>query len=323
MLRTSIPRTIYSFLTHSNLQRSSFGHTPRAFINSPISQISQRSFNSNPLNQTTQSKKLELKKWTIIGGLTALGTTGALLYSQYRKTNPYDSIIRIGDFQVLPNGILLPGHFDVSKINEYENKYEICDTLKKEISKIFENSNFNEMKEFINNRGSEFLIPMTDLNPWTSNLNSIYETALVESKRRWSEEELLFIFNYYIENSEEAKVTKINLLHMLVRTELNPRSLKNTLIKKTLEINPELLKERLVLDKGLDMTPAEMAIRTSYNESLMFYLLDESKKLLKDFSNEEKEKLLFHARWLLKGGVQDTVSMGERLIEHIQNLPTR
>lgn len=92
------------------------------------------------------------------------------------------------------------------------------------------------------------------------------------------------------------------------------------LLKAAVERNPQLLNERMKLGEGLDMTPVEMTIRTSYNESLMNFMLS---KYLKTFvlTSEDKTKLLSHAKWLSDSTVDSTALMGERLIKKIENPP--
>lgn len=310
-----VSRLIYS--TSFSIKPSLLKNTkPSVFL------ISKRSFSSlGPVTTSIPKKKSLFNKWILGSAVTAIGI-GILTYFKKEKANQLGNVIQIGDMQLLSNGVLLPGHFDISKINDDMKKYDLCETLKKELSEVFMNPDFNEIKKFINKKGTLFMIPMIDPNPWTSNLMTIYETALTSTKRRWSEEELLFIFNYYLQNSEEAHVTKINLLHLLVRTQLSiSDDLRIKIIKNAIEKNPELLKQRLVLNEGLDMTPAEMAIRTSYNKALMHYLLGETTKHIGHFSEEEKKKLISHASWLLRSGMQCNVSLGKHMIKIIKELP--
>lgn len=228
----------------------------------------------------------------------------------------------ISGMQVLANGVLLPSSFDPSQIEEYQLKASQCQKLKDELLLEFKRSNLIELKELFEKRGKEFLTEMFYADPWKNisyKNKSIFEVALEEMKYNFSEEYLLLVLNYYVAHSEQAKNTNMNLLHVLVRNCSFPNTMN--LLKKVVEEHPSMLEDRMNLSNNLDMTPVEMAIRTSYDEKLMNFMLTNYCKRCGILSSENKAKLLSHAEWLSGSGVYSTSLIGEKLMKRIKDLP--
>lgn len=111
----------------------------------------------------------------------------------------------------------------------------------------------------------------------------------------------------------------MNLLHILARN-CSSSKVVNTLKNAVIQY-PNLLKDRMSLGEGLDMTPVEMTIRTSYNESLMNFMVTKYQENMGCLTSEDKNKLLSHAKWLSGSGIYSTALIGERLMERIKKLP--
>lgn len=228
----------------------------------------------------------------------------------------------LSDIRDLPNGMLVRASFDPLKVDENALKEENCQKLKAELTVELKRSNFTEVKALFEERGSEFLIEMFAVNPWQNVNNkgkSILENVLLEIQFNLPEETLVYLLNYFIDNSEQAKTTNMNFLHVLARNCSSAKVI--SLFKAAVEHNPQLLGARMRLGDGLDMTPLEMTIRTSYNESLMNYMLTKYQESIGSLTSEDKSKLLLHARWLSDSGIYSTALIGEQLMERIKALP--
>jgi hypothetical protein len=226
------------------------------------------------------------------------------------------------DMRILPNGLVVPVTFEPSKIDEYALKEQNCQKLKAELMLELKRSNFTELKQLFKERGAEFLIEMFRVDPWKNVSNkgrSILENVLEEINFNLPDEILTYLLNYVVNHSEQAKATNMNLLHMLARNCSSSKvvdTLKNAVVQY-----PDLLKDRMSLGEGLDMTPVEMTIRTSYNESLMNFMLTKYQESMGCLTTEDKSKLLSHAKWLSGSGIYSTALIGERLMERINKLP--
>lgn len=233
-------------------------------------------------------------------------------------TSSFSSVTRI-----LPNGTLVPITFNPLKIDDYVVEEQRCLTLKEELIVELNRLNLTELEDFFKNRGNEFLTPMFYVDPWKkiNNKNkSILEDALEAISFNISSEKLLFLFKYLLENSEQIKKTKMNVLHLLVQNACS--SLVRNLLINTMTQQPELLKARMQLnDDELDMTPVELAIRISYNSDLMNLMLTKYIDHEGPLTTNDKNKLLSHAKWLSESGVYTTSLIGEKLFERINRLP--
>lgn len=226
------------------------------------------------------------------------------------------------DIRVLPNLMLVPASFDPSKVDEYELKEQNCQKLKTELTLELGRSNLTELKVLFEERGAEFLIEMFTVDPWQNVNNegkSILENVLQEMQFNLPEETLIYLINYFIDNSEQAKATNMNFLHMLVRNCSSAKVI--SILKTAVEHNPQLLGARMRLAVNLEMTPVEMTIRTSYDESLMNYMLTKYQESVGCLTSEDKIKLLSHARWLSDSGIYSTALIGKRLMKRIKALP--
>lgn len=223
---------------------------------------------------------------------------------------------------VLPNGVLVPHSFQPERMDENALKEQHCQTLKAELALELNRSNFKEIEALFEERGNDFLIEMFAVDPWQNVNNkgkSILENVLQEIKFNLPDDILRFLLNYYIDQSEQAKTTNMNLLHVLARNCFFC-SKAMSMLESVVAQQPHLLKERMTLEAGLDMTPVEMTIRTSYNEKLMNYMLTKYQESVGVVTSADKEKLLSHAQWLSGSGVYHTALMGKRLMERIKAL---
>ena len=144
---------------------------------------------------------------------------------------------------------------------------------------VLENSDLKGIKEFLEQRGKEFLDQMHGRNLWESMAfqnRSVMEVATSQIKKR-SDEIDLMVFVYYITHSEQAKANNMNLLHVLARNN------NFNLLKKYAVQYPEMLGARF-----LDMTPVEMAIVNNF-------MIDTHMKHIGRISMEDKTKLLSRA----------------------------
>lgn len=226
------------------------------------------------------------------------------------------------DMRILPNGLVVPVTFEPSKIDEYALKEQNCQKLKAELMLELKRSNFTELKQLFKERGAEFLVEMSRIDPWQNVSNkgkSILENVLEEINFNLPDETLTYLLDYVVNHSEQAKATNMNLLHILARNCSFSKvvdTLKNAVVQY-----PDLLKGRMSLGEGLDMTPVEMTIRTSYNESLMNFMVTKYQESMGCLTTEDKSKLLSHAKWLSGSGIYSTSLIGERLMERIKKLP--
>lgn len=232
-------------------------------------------------------------------------------------------MFKLSGMQGLPDDAVVPSFFNPSKVDEYQLKADQCQKLKNELILELKRSNLTEFKELLEKRGNEFLTEMFSIDPWENVENknkSILEFVLKEMNFNFPDEILLLAFNYYVAHSEQAKTTNMNLLHVLARNCGSSSNLVN-LLKRTTEERPDLLKARMKLNDNLDMTPVEMVIRTSYNEGIMNFMLTKYLENVGSIASDDKNKLLFHAKWLSDAGIYSTELIGERLITRIEMLP--
>lgn len=225
------------------------------------------------------------------------------------------------------NGITvfsMPPSYDPSKDKENTEKERKCKELKSELQATLNQLSFDEVLCLFEERGSEFVSDMWFANPWEVADNkgrSILEAALGEIEFNLSDDILLYLLHYLIEHSEQAKATHMNLLHILARSNSNSLNLVS-LAKKIIPENPALLTARITpLGEGLDMTPAEMAIRAVNNPALMYELVNQYVAHVGVLPLEDKTKLLSHAEWLSGSAMYKTREVAKALIEHIKKFP--
>ena len=219
-------------------------------------------------------------------------------------------------------GIATLNNFETTRLSELQLRADRCLQLKNELVIDLKRSSKDDIKGILEARGGELLCDMFYLDPWDNVQNrgkSIIESALEEINYNVQEEILINLLNYYVENSAQAKEINMNMLHVLARNAHSSNKVIDLLEKISLK-NPEMLNQRMSLSNGYDMNPVEMAIRTSYNENLMNFMLDVH-CINNKLSPEDKHKLYRHADWLSKGGISTTAQIGERLKKRISSLP--
>lgn len=221
--------------------------------------------------------------------------------------------------QILPNGAFIPGSFDLSKFSEYKSKVARCQKLEKELFNQLIRSNFNQISELFENRGTDFVTRMSFSDIWldTTINQSILEVAIQQAKFKLSKKIISHLFNFYVANAKDAVDTNMTILHLLVRNYHSPEDQINELLHETIKASPELLQARMKIGKNKSMTPIEMAIELSYDEKLIGLMLTKARDTLGELSFEDRTKLLASAEWLSKSGVPTTAQMGRRVIEKI------
>lgn len=221
--------------------------------------------------------------------------------------------------QILPNGAFIPASFDLSKISEYKSKVARCQKLEKELFNQLIRSNFNQISELFENRGTDFLTRMSFSDVWLdASINrSILEVAIQQAKFNLSKEIISHLFNFYVANAKDAIHTNMTILHLLVRNYHSPKDQITELLHETINASPELLQARMKVGGNRSMTPIEMAIETSYDEELIDLMLTKARDTLGELSSEDKTKLLASAKWLSESGVWSTAQMGKQAIGKI------
>ncbi|MBX9744455.1 MAG: hypothetical protein K2X08_04515 [Chlamydiales bacterium] len=190
--------------------------------------------------------------------------------------------------------------------------------MKQELVVELKRSIFSEIKNLFELRGAEFITEMVSVDPWQMVSNkgrSILENALAEVRFQVSLEMGVYLLGFYTTHSEQAQSMNMTPLHIAARNCSDFDNAVN-LLKILVEAKPEWLAVRMTLD-GLDMTPVEMVIRTSYREDLMNFMITKYQEKF-EISLEEKNKLLAHAKWLSGSGIYSTALIGVRLIERIE-----
>jgi|GEM_PF-6759887 len=200
---------------------------------------------------------------------------------------------------------------------------EVCKNfkLKEELTEVLKNSSFSDVQTLFLERGEEFIAEMKTLSHWDNVSNrrrSILENALQKIGFEVPDETVIFLIEYYVDHSEQARLTNMNLLHVLAKNSGIDRV--DALLKSLAEEKPEWLRTRMNLGANLDMTPVEMIIRSSYRENLMNFMIT---KYVEKFglTSEDKASLLSHAQSHLGSGMMSNFLMGSRLVEKIQNIP--
>lgn len=221
--------------------------------------------------------------------------------------------------QILPNGAFIPASFDLSKISEYKSKVARCQKLENELFNQLIRSNFNQISELFENRGTDFLTRMSFSDLWLdASINrSILEVAIQQAKFNLSKEIISHLFNFYVANAKDAVHTNMTILHLLVRNYHSPKGQIAELLHETIKASPELLQARMKIGENKSMTPIEMAIEISYDEKLIDLMLTKARDTLGELSSEDRTKLLASAEWLSNSGVATTARMGRRVIEKI------
>ena len=111
-----------------------------------------------------------------------------------------------------------------------------------ELVKLFKKNTVSETQEFLEKRGKEFLVEMTGSNCLQTlgyKYKSILEVALTRMPSRENIDEIdLLVLKYYVDHSQQAKETNMNLLHVLARNG------KYDLIDSQATLHPEMLTER-------------------------------------------------------------------------------
>ena len=204
-------------------------------------------------------------------------------------------------------------------MNEHESKVAECQKLKEELFTEFNRSNLQQISELFENRGTEFLTKMSYSDPWEhcSKNQSILETVLRQTKFNLPKETISYLFNFYLANAKDAVDNNMTILHLLVRNYHSPQDQIAELLHETINVSPELLQARMKIGENESMTPIEMAIETSYDETLIDLMLTKARDNLGQLSFEDKTKLLASAKWLSESGVWSTAQMGERVIGKI------
>lgn len=223
---------------------------------------------------------------------------------------------------ILPNNILLPAPFNPETVDENVLKAQYCQSLKAELALELNRSSLSEIVTFFEEKGDSFLIEMFTADPWQNVSNkgkSVLENVLEDMNFNLPEVTLRYLLTFYMDYSTQAQNTNMNMLHILARNCYHNKAV--ALLESVVAQNPQLLKERMILGDGLDMTPVEMAIRTSYNEKLINFLLTKYLESVGVVTATDKAKLLSHAQWLSGSGVYHTALMGKRLMERISTLP--
>jgi hypothetical protein len=224
--------------------------------------------------------------------------------------------------RTLSNGTFVPINFDLDNIEEYQLKEKKCKQLKKELSLELQNTTLTKIKELFEKKGHEYIVDMFKVDPW-QNVNiinkSILEFSLEKVNFQVSHDIMVFLIEYFIKHSEQAKSTNMNPLHVLARNCCFSDHFI-TLLKTMVEKHPEWLKDRMNVSEDLDMNPVEMAIRTSHNQELINLMITKYQETF-GFTLEDKNKLLLQANWLRNSGACRDSSIGKRIVQQVETLP--
>lgn len=228
-------------------------------------------------------------------------------------------MLRSPSLQILPNGAFIPSSFDLSKFSEYKSKVARCQKLEEELFKKLIRSNFQEISVFFKDRGTEFLTKMSfdDILLDESRNESILEVAIQQAKFNLSKKIISYLFNFYVANAKDAVDNNMTILHLLVRNYDSPKDQITELLHETINACPELLQATMKMDGNENMNPIEMAIVTSYDETLIDLMLTKARDTLGQLSSEDKTKLLGRAKALSQSGVSTIAQMGNRVIKKI------
>jgi hypothetical protein len=153
--------------------------------------------------------------------------------------------------------------------------------LKSELTYILANSSIYNVMTLFENRGHEFLEVM-------ENKKSILENILDERGESYPHLILSFLFKYISTHSEQAKALGMNSLHVMVSSHYSYKDPINTLIRDYIKSFPDGLNTRL---KGKeDLTPVELAIKTSKDINFIEYMITQYAQRVV-YTKEDREKL--------------------------------
>lgn len=88
----------------------------------------------------------------------------------------------------------------------------------------------------------------------------------------------------------------MTILHLLVRSfssscYIADNTILTNLLNETIDSSPELLQAKMKIGNARSMTPIEMTIRTSYDETLIDLMLTKTRDILGKLSFEDKNRL--------------------------------
>jgi hypothetical protein len=183
-------------------------------------------------------------------------------------------------------------------------------TLKNELLEKLKTFSSEEVKVLFEERGLEFIFD-------GDYRSSVLELALVEIDFALPNESLLFLFKYYIEHSQKAKATGMNMLHLIAKNGGHFSQLES-LTLSIVQKNPELLTKRMEFGH-LHLTPSELAMRTSYNEQCIVFMIIQLQEKC-GLTAEDKERILSHASWLSSSIDDENRQMSERIVKLLEEL---